>query len=95
LDMTEQAECSSGYSIHSLQLRKDLNQAANLNSSQGIKLLRSSDGTWTIYPELRFACTGLSKLDAYDVKRHEASIHFYIIILARASIILSCIILSC
>ncbi|MDR1339929.1 MAG: DUF6261 family protein [Prevotellaceae bacterium] len=83
-----QAERSSGYSIHSPQLRKELNQTASLNSffpssSQGIELLRSSDRTWTVYPELRFACTGLSKLDAYGVKRHEASLHFYITILAR------------
>ncbi|MDR1341443.1 MAG: hypothetical protein LBK58_15535, partial [Prevotellaceae bacterium] len=29
-----------------------------------IELLRSSDGTWTVYPELRFACTGLSILNS-------------------------------
>ncbi|MDR1338543.1 MAG: hypothetical protein LBK58_00535 [Prevotellaceae bacterium] len=38
-------------------------------------------------PELRFACTGLSKLDACGVKRHEVSLHFYITILARAKYI--------
>jgi hypothetical protein len=54
------------------------------SSQQEIELLRSSDGTWTVYPELRFACTGLSKLDACGVKRHEVSLHFYITILARA-----------
>jgi hypothetical protein len=66
-----------------------LNQAASLNSfspsnSQGIELLRSSDGTWTVYPGLRFACPGLSKFDACGVKKHEASLHFCITILARA-----------
>ncbi|MDR1341563.1 MAG: hypothetical protein LBK58_16165 [Prevotellaceae bacterium] len=35
------------------------------------------------YPGLRFACTGLSTSNAYGVKRHEASLHFYLTILAR------------
>ncbi|MDR1339079.1 MAG: hypothetical protein LBK58_03365, partial [Prevotellaceae bacterium] len=36
------------------------------------------------YPGLRFACPGLSTSDAYGVKRHEASLHFYLTILTRA-----------
>ncbi|MDR1339637.1 MAG: hypothetical protein LBK58_06260 [Prevotellaceae bacterium] len=72
-----------GTAYTSPQLRKELNSFFPSNS-QGIELLRSSDGTWTVDPELRFACTGLSKLDACGVKRHEVSLHFYLTILARA-----------
>ncbi|MDR1341386.1 MAG: hypothetical protein LBK58_15235 [Prevotellaceae bacterium] len=61
-----------GTAYTSPQLRKELNSFFP-SSPQGIELLRSSDGTWTVYPELRFACTGLSKLDAYGVKRRETS----------------------
>jgi hypothetical protein len=72
-----------GTAYTSPQLRKELNSFFPSNS-QEIELLRSSDGTWAVDPELRFACTGLSKLDAYGVKRHEVSLHFYLTILARA-----------
>jgi hypothetical protein len=75
-----------GTAYISPQLRKELNSFCP-SSPQGIKLLRSSDGAWTVYPELRFACTRLSRLDAYSVKRHEVSLHFYITILTRAQYI--------
>jgi hypothetical protein len=54
------------------QLRKELKSSASLNSIDGLihqwekKLnsLRSSDRAWTVYPELRSACTGLSKFNS-------------------------------
>jgi hypothetical protein len=44
-------------------VRKEWNHLFPSNM-QGIELRRSSEGALTVYPELRFACTGLSKLDA-------------------------------